>query len=361
MKRFILISLAVLLIGTLIFGGCAKQTPAPAPAPVPTPAPSEVITLRYADQNPKDGWEGQHAMQPWIEAMEKATNGRVKFEIYDAQTLIKGVDAWEALKGGVVDVAWCCHGYWAGLTPLADVISLHSLAFKNAEQASGILWQLYEKYPSIRQQFADNHVLLTWTSNPYFLITTNKQVKTLSDFQEMKIRLTEGPPTELGKMLGISPVMVAMPDTYANLQKGVMDGIMDPWEALYSFRHYEVVRYYTFFPSFVVYFTLSFSNNAWNKLPPDVQKQIESVCGLKGSKFWGKNMFDTAEGAAREAIKAGGYTMIETTFSDADAAKLQEMSRPLWDKWVQDNTAAGHPEAAEILKTTQELIKSYQP
>ena len=140
-----------------------------------------------------------------------------------------------------------------------------------------------------------------------------------------------------------------------------MDGMMIPWEAIYSFRQYEVVKYYTFFPSFVVYFTQSFSKAAWDKLPPDIQKQLESVGGLEGSKFWGKNMFDTAEGAAREAIKAGNYTMMESTLAAADVAKLEAMSQPLWDKWVQDNVAAGHPEAAEILKTTQDLIKSYKP
>jgi TRAP-type C4-dicarboxylate transport system substrate-binding protein len=361
MKKFILTTLAIILVSALIFSGCAEPapapTPAPAPAPAPAPTPPEVITLRYADQNPKGGWEGQHAMQPWIAAMEEATGGKVKFEIYDAQTLCKGVDAWEALKSGVADVAWCFHGYWAGLTPLADVISLPSLEFKSAEQASGILWQLYEKYPSIKKQFADNHVLLTWTSNPYFLITSEKQVKSLDDLKGLKLRLTGGPPTELGKELGISPVNVGMPDTYADLQKGVFDGMMIPWEAIISFRQYEVVKYYTFFPSFVVYFTQSVNLNVWNGLPSDVQKQIESVCGLEGSKFWGKNMFDTAESAAREAIKAGNYPMIETTLSDADAAKLQEMSRPLWEKWVKDNEAAGYSEAQEILDTPLGLIK----
>jgi TRAP-type C4-dicarboxylate transport system substrate-binding protein len=344
MKKLIL-PLIVLLVFILSVLSCAS------------PAPAAVITLRYADQNPKTGWEGQNAMLPWIQSIEKATNGRVKFEIYDAQTLTKGPDTWEALKGGVADVAWCFHGYWAGLTPLADVISLPSLSFKNAEQASGVLWQLYEKYPSIRQQFADNHVLLTWTSNPYFLITSNKQVKTLDDLNGLKLRLTGGPPTDLGKMLGISPVMVGMPDTYTDLQKGVMDGMMIPWEAIYSFRQYEVVKYYTYFPSFVVYFTQSVNLDKWNSIPADVQKQIESVCGLKGSQFWGKNMFDSAETAARKVIKDGNYQMTETTLSSADAAKLEQMATPLWQKWVKDNTDAGHPEAQEILDTTLNLIK----
>ena len=91
MKRLIVICLAIVLITGLVLSGCgeAKET--------------EVITLKYADQNPKDGWEGKNAMQPWLKQIEDATNGRVKFEIYDAQTLCKGTDAWEALKGGVAD------------------------------------------------------------------------------------------------------------------------------------------------------------------------------------------------------------------------------------------------------------------
>jgi len=237
------------------------------------------------------------------------------------------------------------------------VVSLPLLGLETAEQASGILWQLYEKYPSIQQQFADNHVLLTWTSNPYFLITSEKQVKALDDFEGTKIRLTGGPPTELGKMLGISPVMVGMPDTYSNLQKGVMDGMMIPWEAIYSFRQYEVVKYYTYFPSYVVYFTQAVNLDVWNSLPSDVQKQIESVCGLEGSKFWGKNMFDSAQVAAKKVIQEGGYPLNETTLSAGDVAKLKEMSQPLWEKWVKDNEAAGYPEAQEILDTTLDLIK----
>jgi len=27
-------------------------------------------------------------------------------------------------KTGVADIAWCFHGYWAGMTPLADVVAL---------------------------------------------------------------------------------------------------------------------------------------------------------------------------------------------------------------------------------------------
>ena len=40
MKRLFLLPLAILLVVTLIFGGCAKPAPAPTPTPAPAPAPA---------------------------------------------------------------------------------------------------------------------------------------------------------------------------------------------------------------------------------------------------------------------------------------------------------------------------------
>ena len=63
--------------------------------------------------------------------------------------------------------------------------------------------KLYEKYPQIRKQFSDNHILLLYTTDPYFLITTKKQVKTLEDIRGLKIRMMGGPSTEMMKKLGM--------------------------------------------------------------------------------------------------------------------------------------------------------------
>lgn len=344
-KRWFSLLVVLAVIISLVVIGCAK------------PAPAEIITLKYADQNPDTGWEGSQAAGPWLKQIEEACKGKVKIEYYPAQTLCKGVDTWEALKAGTADFAWCFHGYWAGMTPLADVVTLPFMPFKSAEQGSAALWQLYEKYPSISEQFADNHVVLTWTSNPYFLATTKKPVKTLEDFKGMKIRSTGGPPTDMVKALGASPMSVPMPDTYMNLQKGVMDGQLDPWEAFYTFRHYEVAKYVTLVPFHMVYFTQSFNLDKWNSLPPDVQKAIESVSGLEGSKFWGKNMFDTAAQAVDKIVKDQGYEVTYYTPPPEEVAKWSAIAgEPLWEEWVKKMEDAGHPEARDILNTTLGLI-----
>jgi len=253
------------------------------------------------------------------------------------------------------------HGYWGDQTPLSNVISLPLLPFTSAKQASGILWQLYEKYPSIRAEYKDNQVLLMWASTPYFLVTARQQVKTLDDIRGLKIRVPTGPPMEIMKALGAVPVNVAMPDIYLYFQKGIIDGMTTSWESLLSFRHYKLAKYYTYIPLFTVYFSQAMNTTVWNNLPEDVKEQISSVSGLKGSTFWGENMFDTAATDGYEMVKKQGLEMVEYTLPEEELARWSKVARPLWDDWVKKMTEAGHPEAREILDTTLKLIETYNP
>ena len=209
------------------------------------PSLAQVIKLTLADQNAEMGWGPAHAMRPWAKKVEEASKGRVKIDIFHSQTLAKGPDIWNAVKTGVADMGWCFHGYWPDMTPLSDVISLPSLPIKSSEKASEVLWKLYEKFPEIQREYKDVHVLTLWASSPYFLITTKKQVKTMEDIKGLKIRVVGGPPTEQMKALGAVPLLIPMPDNYQALDKGVIDGMGAPWEAIHGFRLYEVVKYYT--------------------------------------------------------------------------------------------------------------------
>lgn len=345
-SKVVFLSLVFVLLASFLVIGCAPA------------APTEVITIKYANQNPEAGWDGQNASLPWLKQIEKATNGAVKTQSFFSQSLFKGADTWEALKSNQADVAWCFHGYWAGMTSLADAIALPFLPVSSAEKASEALWKLYEKYPSVQKQFEANKVALLWTSSPYFLLTTKKQVKTLDDMKGMKIRTTGGPPTEMAKALGMVPTPMGMPDVYMNMEKGVIDGMLVPWEAIYSFKLYEVAKYYTYAPFHVTYFSQSFSRAAWDKFPKTIQDQIMSVSGLTGSKFWGKNMFDTAADAVKAAIKEKKYEMIEYTPPAAEVEKWRKAAgEPQWDIWVKAQEGKGFTDARDILNTTIQLLK----
>jgi TRAP-type C4-dicarboxylate transport system substrate-binding protein len=323
----------------------------------PTPA-AEVIKLKLADQNAEMGWGPVHALQPWVKQVEAATKGRVKIDVFYAQTLVKGPDIWNAVKTGVADMGWCFHGYWPDMTPLSDVVTLPSLPLKNGEKGSEVLWKLYEKFPAIQKEYKDVHVLNLWTSHPYILITTKKQVKTLEDLKGLKIRVTGGPPTDQMKALGAVPTLIPMPDTYLALDKGVIDGMGAPWEAIQGFRLYEIAKYYTLMPLSAVYFSMSMNKQKWESLPKDIQDAFTSVSGLQGSKFWGKNFFDTAEEGVNEAAKKGNFQMVRYTLSSEELAKLSKIAgEPLWKEWVKKMEGKGRPEAQQVLNSALELLK----
>lgn len=316
------------------------------------------IVLNLSHQNADTSWSNRNAVIPWVKQVEEATGGRIKIEIFPSQTLAKGKDAWSTTKLGVADISWCFHGYWPGMTPLADVISLPALPYTTGEKGSEVLWKLYEKFPEIQKEFKDNKILCLFTSNPYMLITAEDKVEKMEDLKGMKIRMTGGPPTDMLLALGGIPTMISMPDTYISLQKGVIDGMGVPWEAVHGFRLYEVVDHYTATPFPAVYFSLAMNKRKWDKLPGDIQDAIMSVSGLEGSKFWGRNHFDTAKQGVIEKLAEQNKSIEITELSDEERQRWIEVGgKPIWENWVKDMESNGFANAREILETAISLSK----
>ncbi len=220
-----------------------SPTSSPAPTTVPAPSPVKVFELRYAQQDPESGVDSIHAVVPWIKAIDKATQGRVKVTPYWAETLAKGTQLWDAAKFGISDISWVMHGVLPGLTPLSEVMTLPFLGVPSGEVGGGVLWQLYEKFPEVKKQYADCHVLMLLTSVQNYIATTKKEGKTLEEIKGRKIRVPGGPATDMMKGLGAVPLTMPATDLYISLQKGVMDGVVC-WPALASnFRLDELLKY----------------------------------------------------------------------------------------------------------------------
>jgi len=319
---------------------------------------TETITLRYAQQNPASSWSTVNSVEPWLRQVEQATGGKVKIEAYHGQTLAKGKDLWSATKDGIADIGWIFHGYYPNLTPLSDVISLPALPFNTAEKGSEVMWKLYEEFPEIQAEYKDVKVLLFYTSEPYTLITRDKQVTSIEDLKGLKIRMTGGPPTEMVMALGGVPLLIPMTDAYLALQKGVIDGMGSPWEAILSYRFSDLVSHYTQVPFPAVYFSIVMNKATWDSLPPDVQSAIMSVSGLEGSKFWGRNFFDNAKRVAQEEIEASGNAdQIQSLTPEEREHWLEVGGKPVWSEWTQRMEGLGFSNAAQILDTTIQSSK----
>jgi TRAP-type C4-dicarboxylate transport system substrate-binding protein len=388
MKKFSII-LAIMLISTMVVIGCgtpeptvpAPTTPAPAPsaptksepvtsapvtpakpsAPAPsTPAPAQpkVYKLYYTDHNPATTYGTVNATNPWLDQIEEATNGQVKIERYYGETLAKGTDAWMAVQKGVADIGWCSMGYWAGLTPLSDVIALPILGFKSNAQASGILWKLLEKFPEIKAEYADVQPLVFLTTGPYFIITTKKPVKDVDDLKGLKIRVLSGPQTDTLKALGAVPMLVAAPELYTSMQKGTIDGQATTWGMMEIFNTYEVIKYVNEMPLFYAYMSLVMNKQKFERMPKDIQDAIMSVCGYEGTRWYAGHNTDFSQQAGMKEVEEyeeeTGNIIERYDPSPDEFAKFQQIgAKPAWDAWVKKMEDQGLPGQAvldEVLK-----------
>lgn len=329
--------------------------------PVIAEAGQKTYTLKFHYEQATTAPLAVYGHIPWAKAVEKATNGRVKIQMFPADTLFKTkTDAVEAVKAGLTDIAFMFAWSFAPQFDLIDAVSVPFMA-PNAEVASRTTWKLFTMFPEIQEQWKDVKLLSTWTTDPYIFITTKKPIQTLEDFKGMKIRMTGGMATEMMKLLGGTPVTIPMPQNYENLQKGVIDGMAAPCEAILGFRFYEVATNYTLVPTTCVSQQLIMNKRSWERLPADIQEQIMSVSGENAAIRYGGSGFDRAWDQLPPQVKKNGYPVNVYTPDQKEIDRwIKVAGKPLWDEWVKKMESRGHTSAAEIQKAAIQIIEEYK-
>ena len=296
---------------------------------------ADKINLVYVDHNPETGVASQRSTVILLDKIEQATNGVVKFERYFGETLCKSKETWDAQQNGIADVGWMVLSYWPGRTPISDAFGMPPGQFYNTSPSiAGAMWKAYEKYPEMQEEFTKQGIrpLLFLSSEPKAL-TTKKQVKVLEELKGMKIRCLGGVATNQMKVLGGTPMLTPMPDCYLALQKGVMDGMENSSEAIYTWRFYEVTDYITYAPLPGSYNTITISEKTWQKLPGDVKEQIMSVCGYEGSKWYAQEFYGYFVDILPDAIKESGYTLEPYTLPPEEYQRWLDASLPVFEEY----------------------------
>ncbi len=394
MKRSLLAICILGLVIAIILGGCSTPAPSSTSQPAPTktsitspaqtaaptttaaqsaapttpaaavtstsPAAQPTYTLRLHYETVPGAPLTAYGWEPWAKAVETATNGRVKMQLFNSDTLFKTkTDAVDAIKADRADIGMMYAWAFPGSFDLTDAVCLPFLA-PNAEVGSRVTWALYQQFPEIQAQWKDVKLLSAWTTDPYFLITTKKQIKTLEDFQGMKMRVTGGMGVDMMKLLGGTPLTPPMPDCYVNLQKGVMDGMTTNGEATTGFRLYELVKYYTYVPTTSVTQEMIMNKDKWNSLPKDIQDQIMSVSGENAAIRFGGSVFDRASVMLPDVIQKGGFERIAYTPPQTEIDRWVAVAgTPLYAKWVQDMQKQGFANAQAIQNAAISLVKQY--
>jgi len=283
--RFALKSLAAAALGAVAFGS----------------AHAAEFTLRYAHFWPSNSKVHTELFEAWAKSVEKASNGRIAVQLFPAQTLAKAEGSYQAMVNGVADIVSTVQGYTTGRFPLTQIAEFPGIG-NSASQTGCVLQSLYDQ-GLLNSEYSDAHVLYMFSTGPGMIHTRNKLVKTPEDLKGMRIRNPAVIPGQILQKAGARTASMPAPEAYESMQRGVIDGVVFPWEAVQVFRLIELTRYHTEIPLYSTAFVTAMNKRTYDRLPPDLKKVIDDHSGPEWQRRAGA-VFDSLDISGRERAVA---------------------------------------------------------
>ena len=238
---------------------------------VPGPVQAADITLSYANFPPAPTFPCVQ-MERWKKEVEKRTQGKVAVQTYPGGTLLGAKDMMDGVIQGQADIGCLCMAYQPGRFTITNGLAL-PLQIPNARVGSMVLWDIYQKYQP--EAFKQVKVLTMFTTAPSNIMS-KKPIRTLEDLQGFDLRASGGAALIL-KRWGANQVGMPMSETPSALQKGVVQGLFSSLEVMMDFKFAEICPYITMTNTVLYPFAVVMNMDAWNKLPPDVQKVFDEL------------------------------------------------------------------------------------
>jgi TRAP-type transport system periplasmic protein len=291
-------------------------------------------------------------LQGWASEVEKATGGRVKFQMLPKHPSAPP-GTFDAVRDGLVDVSYVTASY----TPARHILPLMpelpgsgETALINSVAYSRIHWKYFQKVGEYRGV----KLLGVFTHGPGQMFT-KKPVSGIADVQGLKIRTGGGIAEQVAKALGASAFVKPAPESYELLSSGVADGVFFPLESIISFKLDTVLDQATLFPGGMYSSAFGFFMNEdkWNKLPKPDQAAIEKVSGEHLARLAGAS-WDEADRKGMEALRKSGVKIVNA--NPEFVAEVKKRSAPIVEKWIKDASAKG-VDAARILSEFREELR----
>jgi TRAP-type transport system periplasmic protein len=301
-------------------------------------------------------WLGMH--KPWMDKVERESNGRIKFEAYPAMQLGgTPVQLYDQARDGVVDIVWTLPGNTAGRFPRIEAFELPFM-MNNAEATSKAYWEYFQTQTP--DEFKETHVLALHVHGPGVMHTVDKPIKAPADLKGLKMR---GPTRQVTKLLasvGATPVGMPLPQIPDALSKGVINGCVIPWEVVPSVKVHELTKFHTEFPAnapalYTTTFVMAMNKARYDGLPADAKRVIDANSGMAASAWLGKTQ-QSNDPLGRKAAADRGNSIY--TLSNAEANEFVKLSSQIDDEWVADMNKRGFKGEA-LLKAAKDLIAKH--
>lgn len=311
-------------------------------------------------------WVGAH-MDPFADAIEKDSNGEIKFTRFYAGELTQVGRELDALTSGTINVAApLLAPYHEGLFPLSDVTQLPAYgtdspmvtrAFQKMLDSDVVLKDGKTFY---QYEIADKGIR-AWAlgaTAPYSISTVKKVMKEPADFSGTPLRAGSALHTIVLEKLGATPVTLPGSQAFEAASRGTIEGLVIAISDWPSYSLQQLLRHSIVDVSIGHWESyLAISNEAWDQLSDGQKALFDKTArdiGTSNAQEWEARVKTVRE---ESIAKDGGSFVSINDLSQAMKEHIENAAAETWVAWIEKTEANGHP-AKAAAKLYAELIQA---
>ena len=335
------------LVGLMLAGGLMAQ------------ANAEKVILKVAHFLPPTTSAQVGMMEPWCKKLNQESNGQIECQIYPSMQL-GGSPAQlvTQARDGIADVVWTLPGYTPGRFPVTEVFETPFFA-PDHQNTSRALWDFADKYG--KNEFAGLKLIGIWVNGPNYFHFRDKEVNTVDAIKGLKIRAASRYSNKFLTAIGANAMGMPLPQAVEGISKGVLDGLMVPWEVVPSVKLNELTKYHVELKDAegrgMATSTMIFAMNKkkYDSLPADLKKVIDNNSGRETSA-WIASVFEHYDELGRKSIDGTGGKIV--TMAQPEIAKLKTATSAVAKDWIDSMNDKGMNGQAMYDEATA-LVKKY--
>ncbi len=318
----------------------------------------EQVVLKFHSFPPMPANSNAKFVKPWGDKISAESDGELKLEIYPAMQLGgKPPQLVDQVRDGVVDLIWTVAGYTPGRFPRLEVFDLPFMAGSAIATS-----QAAQEYADTigAEDLKDFKVLAVHVHAPGKIHTKDKLIKSMDDMKGLKMRGPSKVITRMLEGLGATPVGMPVPQVAPSLSKGVIDGMVVPWEIMPSFKLHELTKSHTEVSGdrglYTTPFLFLMNKDKYNSLSDKQKRVIDNNSGMLLAKLAGE-LWDGFETPARRlAAEAGGEFHL---LSGKALEDIKIVGDKLIKEWVSNANSKGL-DGDNLLFSARALIEKYE-
>jgi TRAP-type C4-dicarboxylate transport system substrate-binding protein len=349
MKRYLVITVAILTVLSIIGLTLSCSSGTPTTGGTASPAGQKAVVLRLATLWPV-GDPVTNNIQEFVDKFNAQAKGRYTIELHPGGSLLALGDSFNALKDGAVEMAGWPVGVFGSIDPLFSMAEL-PFAVNSVEADAAFTVEMQPLYDKVMTAKYNMKPVFVFTCLGLDIISV-KPVRTLEDWKGLLCQTISPQTAKVVELLGGAGVAMDFSEGYQAIQKKVIEASLQSASMMIMFKMNEVAKYVTSAYLTPASIGIFINLDTYKKMPADIQKLIVDLG--KEAQTSTNNNFIKVYNENYKTMAGLGMTVYRLPKTERErwAALLKPYAEELLAKMDKDT-------ADNIRKITQELDSKY--